>query len=128
MSTDEVRGPEPPAGNLRSKVEGLSVKVETLSAKVDGLSTKVDGLSAKVDEQFAKIDGQFAKVDERFAKVEEQIRTSAAETRRHFDVVAEGLKAPIKVIAEGHDHHTVVLADHEARLVKLEHPRLAFDG
>ena len=34
--------------------------------------------------------------------VQDLIGTSAEETRRHFDVVGEGLRADIRAIAEGH--------------------------
>ena len=37
-------------------------------------------------------------------------------TRRHFDVVAEGLKESIRIIANGHKG----LDDHERRITKLE--------
>ena len=39
----------------------------------------------------------------RFASIEESIRAEAVVTRRHFDVVAEGLRIDIKIVAEGHD-------------------------
>ena len=78
------------------------------------------------------IDERFTKVDERFTRLEthlrEEIRTTASDTRRHFDVVAEGLKASIRLIAEGHGHHATVLDDHESRLRQLEQARLRFDG
>jgi hypothetical protein len=44
--------------------------------------------------------------DEMPARWVEQIRVmiqgSAEETRRHFDVVAEGLRSDVRVVAEGH--------------------------
>jgi uncharacterized protein (DUF3084 family) len=42
-------------------------------------------------------------LDDRFARLEALMRTESAETRRHMDVVAEGLQLQIQVIAEGHD-------------------------
>src|SRR5262245_29141118 len=39
----------------------------------------------------------------RFASIEASIKAEGVVTRRHFDVVAEGLRIDIKIIAEGHD-------------------------
>jgi hypothetical protein len=39
--------------------------------------------------------------DDRFDRVEVRIESSAAETRRHFDVVAESLVSQIRLVAEG---------------------------
>ena len=35
-------------------------------------------------------------------QIQSLIGSSAEETRRHFDVVGEGLRADVRVIAEGH--------------------------
>jgi len=43
----------------------------------------------------------FAGVRAEFADVRREIAESAAETRRHFDVVAESLRSTIQVVAEG---------------------------
>ncbi len=83
---------------------------------------------ALADGRFKKIDAQFDKVDQRFDEMRTEIRAAAVETRRHFDVVAEDLETSIKVITEGYENHTKVLADHEGRLVRLEQARLRFDG
>src|SRR5215470_17170017 len=64
-------------------------------------------------------------------EVKAMINEEGKQTRRHFDVVAEGLKDSIKVIADGHkalaDHIDSVgrdirsvLDNHERRITKLE--------
>jgi hypothetical protein len=61
----------------------------------------------------------------------EEMREEGERTRRHFDVVAEGLKESIKVIADGHialgdrimgvgRDIKSVLTNHERRITKLE--------
>ena len=61
----------------------------------------------------------------------EEMREEGERTRRHFDVVAEGLKESIKLIADGYkaidDRITAVgqdirsvLDNHERRITKLE--------
>jgi hypothetical protein len=37
----------------------------------------------------------------RFASIEASIKAEGTVTRRHFDVVAEGLRIDIKIVAEG---------------------------
>ena len=107
-----------------------SEEYRDLKSSMDGRFTKVDERFATIDNRFAQIDQRFDEVDRRFVQLEaslrEEIRTTAAETRRHFDVVAEDLKASIRSIAEGYGHHAAVLDDHESRLRRLEHPRLRF--
>ena len=41
-------------------------------------------------------------LDQRFTEVRDHAQGLAAETRRHFDVVAEGLRSDMQTIAEGH--------------------------
>ena len=64
----------------------------------------------------------------------EQVREEAVETRRHFDVVAESLRADIRIIAEGHGHlahrmdtlegrTTRDIADLDRRVLRLEGKR-----
>jgi len=49
-----------------------------------------------------------------------EIKTEGVVTRRHFDVVAEGLKAEIKIIAEGHDALRQDVTDLKAGQQRLE--------
>jgi hypothetical protein len=41
-------------------------------------------------------------LDQRLARASEHARGRAVETRRRFDVAAEGLRRPIRLVAEGH--------------------------
>ena len=50
-----------------------------------------------------ELNTRFGRVDTSIADLRAEIRAEGERTRRHFDVVAEGLKTEIKVIAEGHD-------------------------
>ena len=74
--------------------------------------------------------GKFTEVDARFAQVDasldqmstkEELWTHQAEIRRHFEVVAEGLRADIRQVPEGHQF----LVDGQARIIdridRLEH-------
>ena len=47
---------------------------------------------------------KFEEVDRRFDQTatKEELRAQQAETRRHFDVVAEDLRSRMQLVAEGH--------------------------
>ena len=78
--------------------------------------------------RFGGLEGRFDGLEGRFAAIEAALLTTAAETRAHFDVVAEKFRDDVRTIADGYDHHTTVLDNHEARLQRLEQARLRFDG
>ena len=46
-------------------------------------------------------DAPGARFDQLRLELRQDIQASAAETRRHFEVIAEGLRAEIQVVAEG---------------------------
>ena len=53
-------------------------------------------------------------------RVRREIRQSALETRRHFDVVAESLRDDIRLLAEAVVGHSERLGNHEVRIQRLE--------
>jgi hypothetical protein len=48
------------------------------------------------------VDRRFDQVDLRFGDLRQYVDTTALETRRHFDIVAEGLRAEVQLLAEGY--------------------------
>jgi chromosome segregation ATPase len=98
--------------------------------KVTELQQEMHQLSGEVKEQFERVDGEFVAVRAEIAREGEA-------TRRHFDVVAEQIKADHALLAAGiadlsrkfdesrSERHTVnhVLDDHEVRLKALERGR-----
>jgi archaellum component FlaC len=68
-------------------------------------------LVAFLDERFGKIDERFSKVDERFAKMDENFRSlrddmnqrfeRVEEAIRHTQVMVEGVRGDIRLVAEG---------------------------
>jgi len=59
-------------------------------------------------------------LDDRFARLEALMRAESAETRRHFDVAAEGLRLEIRVIAEGHEVLRADVAELKTGQTRLE--------
>jgi chaperonin cofactor prefoldin len=62
-------------------------------------------LVAYLDRRFDAVERRFAEMDRRLdelrAELRAEMRVGDAETRRHFDVVAEDLKSRIQLVAEG---------------------------
>ncbi len=63
-----------------------------------------------LNRRFTEVDARFDAVDRRFTEVDarldematkQELREQQAETRRHFEVVAEGLRSEIRQVAEG---------------------------
>ena len=52
--------------------------------------------------------------------IKAEVKAEGIVTRRHFDVVAEGLRADIKILAEGHDALRHDVADLKAGQQRLE--------
>jgi hypothetical protein len=61
-----------------------------MDRRLDGLDTRLDGM-----------DRRFDAIDTRFDVMARHIDASAAETRRHFEVIAESMLSKIQLVAEG---------------------------
>jgi predicted nuclease with TOPRIM domain len=90
------------------------------------------------DERFVSLDTRLDGHDERFVSLDARITNEAEATRRHFDVVAEGLRESFngvidKTVATGkkvdrliasnaieHAAFLDVVTDHEVRITRLE--------
>jgi hypothetical protein len=70
--------------------------------------------------RFEGIATRFTEVDARFNEMRQLILDEGKRTRSHFDVVAEGLKDEIKVIAEGHVTLIAHNATVDSQLQRLE--------
>lgn len=62
-------------------------------APMERLEMQLMRLSTSVDERFAQVDRRFEQVDERFRLVLAEIASEGERTRRHFDLVAEQMRA-----------------------------------
>jgi chaperonin cofactor prefoldin len=76
-------------------------------------------LVAYLDRRFDAVERRFAEMDRRLdelrAELRAEMRVGDAETRRHFDVVAEDLKSRIQLVAEG-----VLLVDEKLERFRAE--------
>jgi hypothetical protein len=105
---------------------------------IEELRTDMQGGFARVNGELTSLRQDFARVREEFTReftavwaamaaesesIRAEVKAEGETTRRHFDVVAEGMKDLVKVVAEATAQNTAQLTDHERRLTKLEEPR-----
>jgi len=77
-------------GELRQEIGGLHQEVGGLHQDIGGLHQEIGGLHQEVGGLRQEVGG-----------LRQEMRTSALETRRHFDVVAEDLRHDVRGVAEG---------------------------
>ena len=99
---------------LEQRVENLEHRVVTVEQILPTLATKADLAELKTS-------------------LKAEVRAESEQTRRHFDVVAEGMRADVRLIAEGLDalrvstdaRHADIMGvrmQHDRRLTRLENP------
>lgn len=106
--------------------------------QVDARLAQIDARFDKIDARFAEVDARFDKVDARFDSMERRIVAEGEITRRHFDIVAEAIRAEVRLglekaiaigeridrrLAENESAHRTyerALDNHEVRLRTLE--------
>ena len=70
--------------------------------------------------RFDGIDQRFDEMDQRFDHLLAFVKEEGAATRRHFDIVAEAMRADVKVIAEGHGALGTSVSGLDARVDRVE--------
>ncbi len=88
---EEIRASE---ARTALRFEALGARIDTIDARIDGVQA---ALGARIDTLGARIDS----VEAGLVGLHHHIDATAAETRRHFDVVAEALRSNIVGVAEG---------------------------
>jgi hypothetical protein len=112
--------------------------------RFDGVDQRFDGVDKRLDRLDARLGGhdkRFDEVDTRLVTMDARITDEEAATRRHIDIVAEGLRESIDVvidkttatgekvdrlIASNAIEHAAFLdaiTDHEVRITRLEAAR-----
>lgn len=89
---------------IDQRFDAVDRRFETVDRRFDAVDQRFDAVDRRfevVDQRFDAIHRRFEVVDQRFDAVESRIDESAAETRRHFDVVTESLVSQIQLVAEG---------------------------
>jgi chaperonin cofactor prefoldin len=118
---------------LATKAEVTGVTTEVAAVRTDVSALKSDVSTLKTDVSILKTDVATLKTEVTALKVElyAAIRAEGVETRRHFDVVADGMHADFRILAEGlvttqghcdtrHRDVTRTLNEHDHRLTRLE--------
>ena len=88
-------------GALDTRLGALDTRVGDLDTRVGALDTRVGALDTRVGALDTRVGGLATETGLRFEAIEARIDAAAAETRRHFDVIAEALRSDIVVVIEG---------------------------
>jgi predicted transcriptional regulator len=99
---------------------GDAMEIETLRDEMHSLFEEVSKRFEQVDQRFEQVDQQFEQVQRQFGVLSAQIATEAENTRRHFDIVVEQLKAERNLALDQSMAVADRLDDHERRITKLE--------
>ena len=114
---------------LDQRVENLEHRVATVEQMLPTLAPKAD-LAESRNATKADLDAAIAPLATK-ADVKAEVKADGEQTRRYFDVVAEGLRAEIRLLADGHTATqasinamrtdiTRILDRHDRRLMRLE--------
>ena len=95
-------------------------RLGNVERQVSTLKTDVDEQFEQVARRFEQVDQRFDQIDQRFERTERLILSEAENTRRHFDVVAEQMKAERNLVLDLALANAEKISDHELRLGKLE--------
>ena len=127
------RGAEHGVKYIERRLTAVEQILPTLATKTD-LEAAVEDMGTEIQTAIATAIAPLATKAE-VAEVKEElsaaIRAEGVETRRHFDVVAEGMRADVRMLAEGivavqshgdtrHHHVMGTLNEHDRRLTRLE--------
>jgi archaellum component FlaC len=123
------------------RFDGIDKRFDGIDKRFDGVDKRFDGVDKRLDGVDARLGGhdkRFDEVDKRLVTMDARITDEAAATRRHFDVVAEGLRESFNVvidkttatgekvdrlIASNAIEHAAFIdghTDHEVRITRLE--------
>ena len=73
---------------VEERLDRIEARLDRVEARLDAVEDRLGGLAARLDQVEQRLD---RKIDERFE-----------EAKRHFGVLADGLRADIRMLAEGH--------------------------
>jgi uncharacterized protein YicC (UPF0701 family) len=81
-------------------------EMETLIRNVDSRTRRIEERTTRIEERTTRIEQILptlvTKEDAKAFATKDDLREESERTRRHFDTVAEQMKADIALIAEGH--------------------------
>jgi len=132
--SDESTPQAPPPSEIELLRTEMRAGFQSVGTRLDSVDSRFD----KVDERLDKIDGRLDGHDARFVSLDTRITTEAEATRRHMDVVAEGLRSEFQVVIDKtvatgkkvdrliasnaieHAAFQEFITDHEVRITRLE--------
>ncbi len=128
---------------MRAGFQSIDKRFDQVDGRLDKVDARLQGHDQRfdrVDARLAEHDTRFVSLDTRFVSLDTRITTEEEATRRHMEVVVEGLRAEFQVvidktvatgkkvdrlIASNAIEHAAFLdaiTDHEVRITRLETP------
>jgi len=91
------------------RLEGHDKRFDEVDKRFDEVDKRFD----EVDKRFHEVDSRFDGVDKRHVTLDARITDEEAATRRHIDIVAEGLRESFKIVID----KTMATGDKVDRLI-----------
>jgi len=88
--------------------------------EVSELRHEMIALFEQVDKRFEQVDKRFEQVDKRFDDLSAQIAAEREESRRHFAIAIEQMKAERNLVLDQSRGNAERLDNHEKRISALE--------
>ena len=89
--------------SVERRFDAVDKRLEGHDKRFDGVDRRFDGVDKRLDGVDARLGGhdkRFDEVDKRLVTMDARITDEASATRRHFDVVAEGLRESFNVVID----------------------------
>ena len=81
---------------MRAGFQSVERRFDAVDKRFDGVDKRLDGVDARLGGH----DKRFDEVDKRLVTMDARITDEASATRRHFDVVADGLRESFNVVID----------------------------
>ena len=105
---------------IRGEVEAQGVAIRgEIEAQGTALREKIAAQGVSLRDEIAVLRDE---MNIGFTDVRAEIRESADDSRRYFQILTEQIRDSVKLVAEANTHHASRLDNHETRLTTLEQP------
>ena len=106
--------------SLRGEIEAQGVAIRgEIEAQGTALREKIAAQGVSLRDEIAVLRDE---MNIGFTDVRAEIRESADDSRRYFQILTEQIRDSVKLVAEANTHHASRLDNHETRLTTLEQP------
>ncbi|HBH03226.1 MAG TPA: hypothetical protein DDZ42_15120 [Candidatus Rokubacteria bacterium] len=87
---------------IEARLDRVEERLDRVDARLDRVEQRLDRVEQRLDRVEERLDRVDARLDEVEHRLDRKIDDRFEEAKRHFGVLAEGLGADIRMLAEGH--------------------------